>query len=211
MNINYAKEMDKVIARIRAEGREPRLLLHVCCAPCSSAVLQELWRDFDVTIFFDNPNIDTAQEFDLRRQETEKLVALLDLPILVIVMPWDTDVYHRAIEGTQDAPEGGARCARCFALRLDRSAAYAKAHGFDWFTTTLTVGPRKDAALLNSIGQRMAQTHGVPFLPSDFKKRDGYLNSIRRSREYNLYRQDYCGCVFSKAARNFDGCAKPKE
>ena len=202
MNINYAKEMDKVIARIRAEGREPRLLLHVCCAPCSSAVLQELWRDFDVTIFFDNPNIDTAQEFDLRRQETEKLVALLDLPIPVIVMPWDTEVYHRAIEGTQDAPEGGARCARCFALRLDRSAAYAKAHGFEWFTTTLTVGPRKDAVLLNSIGQRMAQKHEVSFLPSDFKKRDGYLNSIRRSREYNLYRQDYCGCVFSKTDRN---------
>jgi len=202
MNINYAKEMDKVIARIRAEGREPRLLLHVCCAPCSSAVLQELWRDFDVTIFFDNPNIDTAQEFDLRRQETEKLVALLDLPIPVIVMPWDTEVYHRAIEGTQDAPEGGARCARCFALRLDRSAAYAKAHGFEWFTTTLTVGPRKDAVLLNSIGQRMAQKHEVSFLPSDFKKRDGYLNSIRRSREYNLYRQDYCGCVFTKTDRN---------
>lgn len=202
MKPNYALEMDKVLADIRAQGRMPRLLLHVCCAPCSSAVLCELAKDFHVTVYFDNPNMDTQAEYEKRAAEARRLVTELALPIPVVVADWDAPAWREAVAGTEDAPEGGARCARCFALRLSRSAAYARAHAFDWFTTTLTVSPRKDAALLNDLGQEAAAAHGVPFLPSDFKKRDGYLNSIRRSQEHHLYRQDYCGCVYSRRARD---------
>ncbi len=202
MKPNYALEMDKVLADIRAQGRMPRLLLHVCCAPCSSAVLSELAQDFHVTVYFDNPNMDTQAEYEKRAAEGRRLVTELALPVPVVVADWDAPAWREAVAGTEDAPEGGARCARCFALRLSRSAAYARTHAFDWFTTTLTVSPRKDAALLNDLGQEAAAAHGVPFLPSDFKKRDGYLNSIRRSQEHHLYRQDYCGCVYSRRARD---------
>lgn len=202
MKTNYALEMDKALMGIRAQGRMPRLLLHVCCAPCSSAVLSELAQDFHVTVYFDNPNMDTQAEYEKRAAEARRLVTELALPIPVVVADWDAPAWREAVAGTEDAPEGGARCARCFALRLSRSAAYARAHAFDWFTTTLTVSPRKDAALLNDLGQEAAAAHGVPFLPSDFKKRDGYLNSIRRSQKHHLYRQDYCGCVYSRRARD---------
>lgn len=202
MKTDYARDMDLVIADLRARGASPPLLLHACCAPCSSAVLAELARDFRLTVYFDNPNMDTGEEYALRAGETRRLVRALGLDVPVIVAPWDQAAYEAAVEGVRDAPEGGARCARCFALRLARSAAYARAHGFRWFTTTLTVSPHKNAALLNQIGRDVGEAAGVPFLPSDFKKRDGYLNSIRRSREYGLYRQDYCGCIYSRRARD---------
>lgn len=209
MKPNYALEMDKALADIRAQGRTPRLLLHVCCAPCSSAVLTELAGDFEVTVYFDNPNMDSQAEYDKRAAEAQRLVNEFTLPIEVVAADWDPASYDAAVNGVENAPEGGARCARCFALRLDRSAAYAKAQGFDWYTTTLTVSPRKDADLLNRLGQKAAREHGIPFLPSDFKKRDGYLNSIRRSQEHHLYRQDYCGCVYSKRERDARPARQP--
>lgn len=202
MKTNYALEMDKALAGIRAQGRAPRLLLHVCCAPCSSAVLSELNADFHVTVYFDNPNMDTLIEYQKRAAQARRLVEVLSLPIPVVVADWDASAYEKAVAGTETSREGGARCARCFALRLSRSAAYARANAFDWFTTTLTVSPHKDATLLNHLGQQAAAEYDVAFLPSDFKKRDGYLNSIRRSQQYDLYRQDYCGCVYSKRARD---------
>lgn len=204
MKINYQLEMERELARIAESGRRPRLLLHSCCAPCSSYVLECLNRAFDIDIFYYNPNISPREEFDRRVAELQRLVARLphENDMRVIVGDYDNDAFMAMCRGHEDDPEGGARCARCFRMRLGEAAKLAARLGSDYFTTTLTISPLKDAQLLNAIGLELAGRAGVPWLCSDFKKKNGYKRSCELSAEYGLYRQDYCGCVFSKRERD---------
>ena len=201
--INYQKELDRVIDKIMGEGKVPKLLLHVCCAPCSSYCLEYLSKYFDITVYFYNPNISIADEYNYRLSEEKRLVSLMPFehPVKVIEGEYLPKDYFEYVKGLENEPEGGKRCEKCFRLRLESSARYAKEHGFDYFTTTLTISPLKNAQKLNEIGSRLAEEYHVACLPSDFKKKGGYLKSIELSAEYQLYRQDYCGCVYSKAAR----------
>ena len=192
---NYAREMDKVLASLA--GR-PRLLLHACCGPCSSAVLEQLCRYFEITVLYYNPNIWPAAEYHRRAEELERFVAQAHpLGVTVVEDTYDPQDFYAAAAGLEAEPERGERCTACYRLRMRRAAAYAAAHGFDWFATTLSISPHKDAARINQIGQALAAEYGVPHLPSDFKKKNGYLRSLQLSAAYGLYRQDYCGCVFS--------------
>lgn len=197
---NYQIEMERELEKIRASGRRPRLLLHSCCAPCSSYVLECLTRCFDITIFYYNPNIAPAEEFEHRVNEQIRLAR--ELPhegrIDVIRGEYDPQVFYDAVRGHEDDPEGGARCERCFRLRLSETARLAAERGDDYFTTTLSISPLKDAQLLNAIGMELSGEVGVPWLPGDFKKKNGYRRSCELSELYGLYRQDYCGCVFSR-------------
>lgn len=198
--INYQKELDRVIDKITGEGKVPKLLLHVCCAPCSSYCLEYLSKYFDITVYFYNPNISIADEYNYRLSEEKRLVSLMPFehPVQVVEGEYLPKDYFEYVKGFENEPEGGKRCEKCFRLRLESSARYAKEHGFDYFTTTLTISPLKNAQLLNSIGAELAEKYGIPWLYSDFKKREGYKRSIILSKEYDLYRQNYCGCVFSK-------------
>lgn len=198
--INYQKETDRAIARLHAEGRRERLLLHACCAPCASYVLEYLTQHFDITVFFSNPNIADPVEHQKRLDELIRFCAEAPFCQGVAVVADDCPParFFDAAAGLEDEPEGGARCDRCFRLRLSRTADYARAYGFPLFATTLTVSPHKDPALLNGIGAEEAARCGVDYLPSDFKKRGGYQRSIVLSRTYGLYRQDFCGCPFSQ-------------
>lgn len=198
--INYQKELDRVIEKITGEGRAPKLLLHVCCAPCSSYCLEYLSKYFDITVYFYNPNISIADEYNYRLSEEKRLVSLMPFkhPVKVVEGEYLPKDYFEYVKGLENEPEGGKRCEKCFRLRLESSARYAKKHGFDYFTTTLTISPLKNAQLLNAIGAELAEKYGIPWLYSDFKKREGYKRSIILSKEYDLYRQNYCGCVFSK-------------
>ncbi len=195
---NYQLILDRTLADIKDKGAAPRLLLHSCCAPCSSYCLEYLSEYFNITVFYYNPNIED-EEFERRYSEQERLVSELITkhPVRVVKGEHDTGVYYGAVAGHEDDPEGGERCRLCFALRLEEAARYAAENGFDYFTTTLSISPLKDAQLLNSIGAEMSEKYGVKYLFSDFKKKNGYLRSIELSREHSLYRQDYCGCVFS--------------
>ena len=196
--INYHLECEKEIRR--NEGRIPRLLLHSCCAPCSSSVLEYLSRYFDITLFYYNPNITPAEEYSKRVAELHRLVAEAEYPnpVEIIEGRYDSSEFFAIAKGLEDLPEGGERCYRCYRLRLEESAKAAVEGGFEYFTTTLSVSPYKNAAKLNAIGMEMAEKYGVKYLCSDFKKKEGYKRSIELSRQYNLYRQNYCGCVYSK-------------
>ena len=207
MKQNYQLEMERELARIAESGRRPRLLLHSCCAPCSSYVLEALNRAFDIDLFYYNPNIAPRAEFDRRVEELERLVARLphENEMHVIVGEYDAAAFMAMCHGHEDDPEGGARCELCFRMRLGAAAKLAAERGSDYFTTTLTISPLKDAQLLNAIGMELSAAAGVPWLPSDFKKRNGYKRSCDLSREYGLYRQDYCGCVFSRMERDKRG------
>jgi predicted adenine nucleotide alpha hydrolase (AANH) superfamily ATPase len=198
---NYQLKLDKELERITAEGRVPRLLLHVCCAPCSSYVLEYLSRHFDITVCFYNPNISPKSEYDYRANELTRLAAEMPLPrpVLCRIEEYDPSAFLAIAKGLENEPEGGARCTACYRLRLTETAKIAAAEQFDYFTTTLSISPLKDAVRLNTIGGELAAEYGVPYLYSDFKKREGYKRSIQLSSEYDLYRQDYCGCAFSKA------------
>ncbi len=196
---NYNREMEKIIAEIKKSGAKPKLLLHSCCAPCSSSVLERLTPYFDVTVYYYNPNLDSAEEFELRAAEQCRLCS--QTGVEVVVEPYDAQEFLSAVIGHEDDAEGGARCAICFALRLNKTANVAKEKGFDYWTTTLTVSPLKNAERLNEIGNAIAQKVGCKWLSSDFKKKGGYLRSTELSRQYELYRQNYCGCVFSKRGR----------
>lgn len=197
--VNYQKQLEELLKR--EAGRRPRLLLHCCCAPCSSYVLEYLLPFFEIDLFFYNPNIDTAAEFDLRREELWRLADALGATGLRIAPDYRPEAFLQAAKGLEDAPEGGPRCRQCFALRLGRTAEAAAAGGYDYFATTLTISPLKNAPLLNTIGEELAARYGVAWLPSDFKKKEGYKRSIQLSAQYDLYRQDYCGCGFSKQQR----------
>ena len=197
--INYQKELDKVIAQNEREGKTPRLLLHVCCAPCSSYCLEYLSQYFEITVYYYNPNISIKEEYEHRLNEEKRLVQQMPFknPVTVIEGAYDPNEFFDAVKGLENEPEGGKRCEKCFELRLGSAAKLAADRGFDYFTTTLTISPLKNAELLNTIGTREAERYGVSWLYSDFKKREGYKRSIELSREYDLYRQNYCGCVFS--------------
>ena len=201
MNENYDRRMQAMMEGLKREGKRPRLLLHSCCAPCSTAVLTRLCEGFDITVFYYNPNIDTRDEHDLRAKELEAFVEDSGLALGAVIIPWEPKVFYERVRGLEGEKEGGKRCEVCFGLRLDRTARYAAEHGYDFFTTTLTISPMKSAPLLNRIGEEAAKRAGAVFLNSDFKKRGGYLLSTQLSREYGIYRQDYCGCVFSKRER----------
>ncbi len=200
MNINYQKELDQLLSQIQNKPNPPTLLLHSCCAPCSSYVLEYLNQYFEITIYFYNPNLDTELEFMHRAKEQLRLINEMPLkqPVKGIIVPYCNQLFLQAVKGLEAEPEGGARCEKCFALRLSKTAEYAAQNGFDFFTTTLTISPLKNAALLNQIGLQAAKNYGVAFLPSDFKKKGGYLRSSQLSSQYGLYRQNYCGCLFSK-------------
>ena len=201
MNENYDRRMQAMMEGLKREGKRPRLLLHSCCAPCSTAVLTRLCEGFDITVFYYNPNIDTRDEHDLRAKELETFVNDSGLALDTVIIPWEPKLFYERVRGLEGEKEGGKRCEVCFGLRLDRTARYAAEHGYDLFTTTLTISPMKSAPLLNRIGEEAAKRTGAVFLNSDFKKRGGYLLSTQLSREYGIYRQDYCGCVFSKRER----------
>ena len=200
MNVNHQLEMERTIEALRRRGERPRLLLHACCAPCSSAVLERLEADFRLTVLYYNPNIEPMEEWESRYAELEKLLSCTgragEIPL--IRGPWHNERFREMARGLEDMPEGGERCTRCFALRLGYTVERAAAEGFDYAATTLTISPMKDAARLNAIGSSLARNAGVAWLFSDFKKKDGYRRSCALSREYGLYRQDYCGCVFSR-------------
>ena len=195
-NVKYDREMERIIAGLKKAGEKPALLLHACCAPCSSACIERVKGGFDVTVYYYNPNIDTETEYFKRRMEQERLCAAFGVNFLS--EKYSPQEFYAAAKGLEDAPEGGARCEKCFYLRLKRTAEKAKEQGFGYFATTLTLSPLKNAALLNQTGERVAAETGVKYLPSDFKKKGGYLLSVELSEKYSLYRQNYCGCAFSK-------------
>lgn len=202
---NYQKHLDGVIAGLERQGLRPRLLLHACCAPCSSYVLEYLARYFEITVFNYNPNISPESEFRARTDEIYRLVREMDFDDgcrpTVDVGRYDPERFYAAVKGHEGDREGGERCAICFALRLEEAAEAAKRGGYDYFTTTLSISPLKNAQVLNRIGGEIGERYGVPYLFSDFKKRNGYKRSVELSTLYNLYRQDYCGCVFSRRER----------
>ena len=197
--INYQKQLDKVIENLGET--KPTLLLHSCCAPCSSYVLEYLSQYFDITIDYYNPNIDSKEEYEKRVHEQQRLVNEMNLPIRVIDAGYDPQTFFDMAKGYEQEPEGGKRCYRCYKLRLDQAAKLAQEGGYDYFTTTLSISPLKNAQKLNEIGERLAGEYGVAYLVSDFKKRNGYKRSTELSKIYGLYRQDYCGCIYSKNQR----------
>ena len=198
MKINYKILMDREIEYIKTLGRKPKLLLHACCAPCSSAVLEQLVQVFDITLFFYNPNISPESEFVFRLDELKRLVPEMGLSADVVAPPYNNEEFESVIKGMETLPEGGERCKKCYRLRLDKSVYFAKENGFDYVTTTLSISPYKNAAWLNEIGQELSEKYGVKYLFSDFKKGEGYKRSCSLSAQYNLYRQNYCGCKYSK-------------
>lgn len=200
---NYQKELDQTIERIQKEGSVPSLLLHACCAPCSSYVLSYLSEYFRITVCYYNPNITDPEEYRKRSDELERLISEMPVkyPVTFQNGAYEPQKFFEAVKGLEQEPEGGRRCEVCFRLRLLYAGQQAAEEGFDYFTTTLSISPLKNAPLLNTIGEQVASEIGVPYLTSDFKKKGGYLKSIELSQQYGLYRQDYCGCVFSKRER----------
>lgn len=201
--MNYQKELEKIINKIDILEEVPTLLLHSCCAPCSSYVLEYLANHFKITIFYYNPNISPKEEFDKRIDEQKRLINELPVKNKVEFMEgnYDNQKYEKAIQGLEYEKEGGARCHICYRLRLEETAKLAKEKGFDYFTTTLSISPYKNAKVLNGIGEELAKNYNVNYLYADFKKKNGYKRSIELSRIYNLYRQDYCGCKYSKKVK----------
>lgn len=199
---NYDKEMEALMAGFPA-GKKPKLLLHVCCGPCSSAVLERIAASFEISALFYNPNIAPYEEFEKRRHEFERLVREMGLSesVHILSCAYEPEKFEEMARGLEELREGGERCRRCYELRLREAARFARQYGCDYFTTTLTISPMKSSAVLNEVGERLAQEYGVAFLPSDFKKKEGYKRSIVLSKEFGLYRQDYCGCIYSKRQR----------
>ena len=201
--INYQKELDKITDSIDT-GNPPRLFLHSCCAPCSSYTLEYLSNYFDITVYYFNPNISPKEEFDKRFAEQKRLIDSLPAknPIKLVLGEYNYDDFLQIARGYENVAEGGERCFRCYRMRLESTARIAKEQGFDYFCTTLSISPLKNSQKINQIGYEVAQKYGIKWLPSDFKKREGYKRSIELSREYNLYRQSFCGCIFSKENNN---------
>ena len=208
---NYQKELDRITRDIQS-GSVPTLFLHSCCAPCSSYVLEYLRQFFRITVFYYNPNITEAQEYRKRVAEQKRLIVAYNAysreakqvggyPIDIVEGDYEPECFYEIANGLEQCPEGGERCFACYALRLRETAKRARAGGYDYFTTTLTISPLKNAAKLNEIGEQFAKEYGTAWLPSDFKKKNGYKRSVELSKEYDLYRQDYCGCIYSRVQR----------
>lgn len=202
-NINYQKVLEKIIKKLQIEEITPSLLLHSCCAPCSSYVLEYLSEYFKITVLYYNPNIFPLEEYKYRIEEQRRLIDSLPAksPISFIPTEYEPEKFYEAVKGYENIPEGGERCFKCYELRLREAALYARRGDFDYFTTTLSISPLKKADKLNEIGLRLEKEYGVKYLCSDFKKKNGYKRSVELSAEYGLYRQEYCGCVFSKKER----------
>ncbi|CUU46618.1 epoxyqueuosine reductase QueH [Clostridium beijerinckii] len=201
--INYQKELDSLIENLVKNEEVPTLLLHSCCAPCSSYVLEYLSQYFKITIFFYNPNIYPMEEYTRRVAEQKGLISEMKVKneIRFIEGKYDTESFYKLTKGLKEEKEGGVRCFNCYELRLNEAAIMAKEKGYDYFTTTLSISPHKNSAKLNEIGKKLSEKYDVKYLYSDFKKKEGYKRSIELSKQYKLYRQDYCGCVFSKNER----------
>lgn len=212
---NYQNELEKIIDSI--EGEPPSLLLHACCAPCSSYCLEYLSKHFRVTVYYYNPNISLGEEYRKRVAEEKRLIAAYNSeiiwgerqghPIGIREGNYDPSRFYEAIRGLEKLGEGSERCFKCYELRLEQTAR-AVGDGYDYFSTTLTISPLKNAEKLNEIGERLAEKYGLKWLPSDFKKKEGYKRSIELSQKYDLYRQDYCGCGYSKAERSREKAAR---
>ncbi len=199
---NYSLHLENTLKAIKNEGKRKTLLLHACCAPCSSYVLEYLSSYFDITLFFFNPNISPESEYRFREEELGRLIGEMPLPSSVKLLSgrYDPKEFEDMARGMEELEEGGARCFKCYQMRLEETAKEAKRLGYDYFCTTLSISPYKNAEWLNSIGKELAWQFGVPYLFSDFKKKNGYKRSCELSELYSLYRQDYCGCRFSKSA-----------
>ena len=197
---NFSLMTEKVIKDIEQNGKKPSLLLHACCAPCASYVIEYLSDFFDITLFYYNPNISPKTEYEFRLAELEQLCREHPKAKNIKILPceYNEQEFYELAKGLENSKEGGARCKKCYELRLNKTAEAAKKHGFDYFTTTLTISPYKNAVWLNEIGEKLMKEYGIKYLFSDFKKKNGYKRSIELSRKYNLYRQDFCGCVYSK-------------
>lgn len=191
--VNFDRLMQEQISKL---NKKEKLLLHSCCAPCSTACIERLKPYFDITIYYYNPNLDTAEEYALRSSEQQKYCK--SVGVECVVEDFLQQEYLSAVKGLEDQPEGASRCVKCFELRLKKTALTAKKRGYNYFATTLTVSPLKNATLINEIGAKLQQEIGVNYLPTDFKKQGGYLRSIELSKQNELYRQNYCGCAFSK-------------
>ena len=202
--VNYERLLDELIRRLEKSGEVPTLFLHCCCAPCSSYVLEYLSKYFRITTFYYNPNIFPQEEYAHRVAELKRFVSEFPTkyPVEFLEGVYEPERYYEAVRGLEREREGGARCRKCFELRLGEAARMAKSLNFDYFTTTLSISPMKNAAVLNEVGEAMAEKYGVRHLPSNFKRKGGFLRSTELSKEYGLYRQDFCGCVFSKEERD---------
>ena len=201
---NYQLVLDKTIQDITSSGKRPSLLLHACCAPCSSYVLEYLTQYFDITVFYYNPNISPESEYRYRTEEVQRLIREFKPEEKFIEREYEPQRFYEMAKGLEKEPERGARCLKCYRLRLEESAKAALKGGFDYFTTTLSISPQKDSQVLNSIGKEVSDIYNIPYLFSDFKKRGGYKRSIELSAQFSLYRQNFCGCVFSKTAGSDD-------
>lgn len=198
--INYQKKLEEEIKTVQSEDKRKTLLLHGCCAPCSSYVLEYLTEFFDITLLYYNPNISPKEEYEKRLNEVKRLITQMPLKSQVKIMEgrYLPEEFFDIAKGLEDLEEGKERCFRCYRLRLEEAAKICKEYGFDYFTTTLSISPHKNAQKLNEIGEELEKQYGVKYLYADFKKREGYKRSIELSRIYGLYRQNYCGCIFSK-------------
>ena len=197
---NYQKELDRLIELNANEGKVPTLLLHACCAPCSSYVLEYLSQYFSITVLFYNPNITSPEEYHKRAEELFRLVSECDYvhPVTVKEGRYDPQAFFKIAKGLEDVAEGGERCFKCYRLRMEEAARAASEGGYDYFTTTLSISPLKNASKINEIGEELSAIYETPHLPSDFKKKNGYKRSIELSAEHGLYRQNYCGCIYSQ-------------
>lgn len=195
---NYQSELDKIIQGLGKKA--PSLLLHTCCAPCSSYCIEYLSQYFNITVLYYNPNIYPESEYIHRKSEQIRLIGEMKTkyPVKFIDCDFESEKFYETVKGMENCREGGERCFKCYRLRLEKAANVASENGFDWFTTSLTISPLKNAQKINEIGEELAEEYGVKFLPSDFKKKEGFKRSIELSKEYNLYRQNYCGCVYSR-------------
>ena len=198
--INYQKQLDNIIENLQ---NAPKLLLHSCCAPCSSHCIEYLSQYFNITVLYYNPNIYPEAEYEKRKAEQKRLICEMDTkyPVKMLDCDFESEKFYEMAKGMENCREGGERCFKCYRLRLEKTALEAKKIDFDYFTTTLTISPLKNAQKINEIGEELSEEYGVNFLPSDFKKKEGYKRSIELSKVYNLYRQNYCGCVFSQRVK----------
>ena len=200
---NFQKELDKFVLKLQEEKKVPTILLHSCCAPCSSHCIEYLSQYFRVTVFYYNPNISYEEEYRKRVEEEKRFISEFPTkyPVEFIEGDYDTSKFYDMAKGLEKCPEGGERCFKCYELRLRETAKLAKEKGFDYFTTTLSISPLKSSLKLNEIGLKLEEEYGMKYLLSDFKKKNGYKRSIELSKEYNLYRQNFCGCVYSRVEK----------
>ena len=195
---NYQIILDKTLEQLTMEGKRPSLMLHSCCAPCSSYVLEYLNKYFDITVFYYNPNISPEKEYIHRVEEIKRLINEMCPQVSFLEGKYEPERFYEMAKGLENEPERGARCVKCYRMRIEESAVIAKQNNFDYFTTTLSISPQKDSHVLNSIGKAVSEIYDIPYLFSDFKKKGGYKRSIELSAQFHLYRQNFCGCIYSK-------------